>query len=582
MTVRATLRRAAKAASVASVLLLSLLLSSRADAQVLRDIALDQLEPTAAGDALFAVPDSTVAPGLRPNFRLLGVYARNPLVIVRNNDERSELGKIVTHQFVVHALGSIDLLGTAKVDIDVPMTLSQNGESLSWDNTLVTFPQSSALNDIRAGLRLALVDQGEWRPAIAMSGNVWFPTGDETAYTGADGIRYAVSLHAGADDKTFLWRAAVGRRRKHEAESLEGVAGSDVFVAAGAAARLALLQLGLEIFGSTVAGNGVDPFERVSTNLELMLSAKARVSDFAFGAGLGPGLTRGIGTPSFRALAMVAYSPSIDWPALAKSSERQSELAPKPAVSQSTTGDASPSDSSDSSLRLDRDGDGVPDTRDACPTIVGVVDAKPPGCPPDADEDGIADMDDKCPSESGVPSQDPERYGCPPDGDGDGIVDPDDACPRERGRATSDPKTHGCPEAVRVEGKQIVILQKVQFATGKDEIAAESAGLLSQVAQVFADHPEIARVAVDGHTDNVGSEQNNLSLARRRALAVVRYLIEQGVDERRLEARGFGPRQPIASNDTEEGRAKNRRVEFQILKRSARGESGWQDGKVDE
>ena len=96
------------------------------------------------------------------------------------------------------------------------------------------------------------------------------------------------------------------------------------------------------------------------------------------------------------------------------------------------------------------------------------------------------------------------------------------------------------------------------------------------------EHPEIARVAVDGHTDSVGTARANLALSRRRAIAVMRWLVAHGVDERRLEARGFGPRRPIADNKTAEGRAKNRRVEFQILKRTDKGEAGWKDGPVDE
>jgi outer membrane protein OmpA-like peptidoglycan-associated protein len=99
---------------------------------------------------------------------------------------------------------------------------------------------------------------------------------------------------------------------------------------------------------------------------------------------------------------------------------------------------------------------------------------------------------------------------------------------------------------------------------------------------VLKEHPEIARIAVDGHTDNVGQDKANLALSRRRAIAVVRWLVEHGIDERRLEARGFGQRRPIADTKTAEGLSKNRRVEFQILKKTELGERGWKDGAVDE
>jgi outer membrane protein OmpA-like peptidoglycan-associated protein len=98
--------------------------------------------------------------------------------------------------------------------------------------------------------------------------------------------------------------------------------------------------------------------------------------------------------------------------------------------------------------------------------------------------------------------------------------------------------------------------------------------------EVIQQHPEIARVAIDGHTDDQGNAQANLELSRRRAVSVLRWMSERGVDARRLEARGFGPKRPVADNKTEAGRAKNRRVEFQILRRTPRGEAGWQEGSV--
>jgi outer membrane protein OmpA-like peptidoglycan-associated protein len=125
-------------------------------------------------------------------------------------------------------------------------------------------------------------------------------------------------------------------------------------------------------------------------------------------------------------------------------------------------------------------------------------------------------------------------------------------------------------------------LQQVNFATGRAEIKPESFGLLGQVASVLKDHPEIARLSVDGHTDNQGGDKPNLNLSERRAISVVAWLTEHGIDARRLEARGFGLRRPIADNKTEAGRAKNRRVEFQIRRRAPEGEAGWRDGPVDE
>jgi OOP family OmpA-OmpF porin len=230
----------------------------------------------------------------------------------------------------------------------------------------------------------------------------------------------------------------------------------------------------------------------------------------------------------------------------------------------------------------DRDGDTVPDQDDVCPDIVGETSATATrrGCPPDRDGDLIADGDDRCPDEKGVATPDLERFGCPLDSDADGFADAIDACPNEKGEANEDPKKKGCPRSVRVEGTQIVILQSVNFATGSDVIAGDSFQLLGQVAAVLVEHPEIARVAVDGHTDNAGLAQANVTLSQKRSVAVITWLVEHGIDARRLEARGFGPRRPIDTNATPVGKAKNRRVEFQILKRSADGSAAWRAGSI--
>lgn len=549
-----------------------------AGAQAPTDIALDRFDPAPAGDSLMTVPDATVAPGLRPSFGLMGVYARDPLVLLHEGDERDEIGKIVTHQLIVHALASLDLGAIAKLHVDVPVTVSQGGDSPSVENLSAPSPDAAAWNDVRAGVRFAFLGQQGWVPAVAASATVWVPTGDEDAYSGTGGLRYALALHAGGDHPGYLWRAAIGRRRQHDSGSLQGILGSDVFFAAGGAVQLGSTQIGPEVVGSTVAANGVDPFQRSSTHLEALMSARHRLGGIVLGAGAGAGLTRGIGTPSFRGILSAAYSPVIDWVALQQEQQRERDRDASRSRDSSSPRTLDPQ----AGLEQDQDGDGVVDADDVCPTVVGERNNTKPGCPSDADGDGIVDMDDQCPREPGVASDDPQRHGCPSDSDRDGIMDALDACPDERGPSTEDPRTRGCPEAVRVVGTQIVILERVQFATGKDDIASESFGLLEQVARVLEDRPDIARVAVDGHTDNVGLEATNLSLSRRRAISVVRWLVGHGVDERRLEARGFGPRRPIAPNDTEEDRAKNRRVEFQILKRTSRGESGWKDGDIDD
>jgi outer membrane protein OmpA-like peptidoglycan-associated protein len=112
--------------------------------------------------------------------------------------------------------------------------------------------------------------------------------------------------------------------------------------------------------------------------------------------------------------------------------------------------------------------------------------------------------------------------------------------------------------------KKTLILEGVNFETGKSTLTPESEAILNGVAESLVANDTI-RVQVTGHTDNTGSLAVNRRLSRARADAVRSYLISKGVAEDRLTSRGFGPDQPIASNKTAEGRAQNRRVELTRL-----------------
>ena len=202
---------------------------------------------------------------------------------------------------------------------------------------------------------------------------------------------------------------------------------------------------------------------------------------------------------------------------------------------------------------LDSDGDGVYDGLDKCPDtpIKAKVDSL--GCPEDADLDGVPDGVDICPDTPYGATVD--RNGCPLDSDGDGVYDGLDKCPDTR--PGSKVNSYGCPERIRLEG--------VNFAYDSAELLPESLPVLDKSGQLLDDVPEM-RVRIEGHTDSDGSDSYNLRLSQRRAESVRAYLIKRfNVDPNRIEARGFGETMPIASNDTSEGKALNRRVEFVIL-----------------
>ena len=121
------------------------------------------------------------------------------------------------------------------------------------------------------------------------------------------------------------------------------------------------------------------------------------------------------------------------------------------------------------------------------------------------------------------------------------------------------------PRKAKVVGKKIEITEKVMFDTAKATIKPESHELLNDVADVIKENPRIKKVRIEGHTDSDGTNAYNKKLSDDRAASVKAFLVEAGVEEDRLESVGYGEEKPIADNDTEEGKYKNRRVEFNII-----------------
>jgi OmpA-OmpF porin, OOP family len=223
---------------------------------------------------------------------------------------------------------------------------------------------------------------------------------------------------------------------------------------------------------------------------------------------------------------------------------------------------------------LDSDGDGVPDSRDRCPNTPRGAQVNADGCPLDADGDGVPDGLDRCPdSPPGLPVG-PD--GCPLDSDGDGIPDHLDECPNTPPGAKVLP--NGCAlegdcrrprpgEQVDANGCAIdrsFILRGVKFEFDSDRLTPEAREILNDVAETLKAYPNID-VELEGHTDAIGSDNYNLGLSERRANSVKAYLEGRGIPARRMRPVGYGESQPIASNDTDEGREENRRVELTVI-----------------
>jgi len=146
------------------------------------------------------------------------------------------------------------------------------------------------------------------------------------------------------------------------------------------------------------------------------------------------------------------------------------------------------------------------------------------------------------------------------DSDGDGVPDNLDKCP-------------GTPHGFKVDAdgciiEQTVVLRAVNFEFNSDKLTQPSEQTLNEVAAALNGQPTLS-VQIGGYTDSVGSAGYNLKLSQKRANAVQAYLVSKGVSSSNLVAKGFGKANPIASNDTDEGRTENRRVEFVVLNKPA-------------
>ncbi len=203
----------------------------------------------------------------------------------------------------------------------------------------------------------------------------------------------------------------------------------------------------------------------------------------------------------------------------------------------------------------DADADGVADALDKCPNTAPGTPVDATGCAKDLDRDGVLDSADKCPNTPVGTAVD--ATGCPRDRDGDGVPDALDKCPNTSVGANVD--AVGCNVLFK-EGKPLV-LQGVNFRTGKSVLLPESQVILDRVAESLAGNPDV-RVEVGGHTDATGSRATNVRLSTARAEAVRQYLISKGVAGSRITAKGYASTRPIADNTSVEGRAANRRVEL--------------------
>jgi OmpA-OmpF porin, OOP family len=503
-------------------------------------------------------------------------YALNPLRIQTVSDRQQvidDYGNPYSNQVFVYLNAGLQLNRRIAFDIAVPFApVSVGGDDPTADGIGYGFDRGPSMYDARLALRAMAIESDDRTFRWGAGGAVFIPTGTESRFSSDTETTVWLFTNAEYHGDGFMWVGMVGPhfRPKREISPSTLQVGNEVRLSTGLFFPLDdRFTLGAEIWGQF----GVHDVEVTEVGRERTESGFLRGANTPFEwlaqgrwamgaekswylmAGAGTRFTPGYGAADLRVLAQIGSHLLIsdigpdDKPQRKKSIDKV-DLGPDP----------------------DMDGDGFPDAIDQCPTIK--EDGKPPypddGCPDlDKDDDGILDKDDKCPTvpedKDGIEDED----GCPEDdADKDGILDAEDACPEVKGVKSDDPKKNGCPEEKKkrivVTRSEIQLLEPIQFAYNDSAILPVSFPLLDEVVQLMVERPMV-KLGIYGHTDNRGGAAYNKRLSDRRAAAVVKYIVDKGVSSDRLESAGFGLEQPLTENNTEEGRSKNRRVEFKIL-----------------
>ncbi|MCK6508901.1 OmpA family protein [Myxococcota bacterium] len=544
-------------------------------------------------------------------------YALNPLVLrgtPRADGSRDSTG-ILNHQVGADIMGGFGILDWLDVYLTIPLSIYQDG---SVPNNAALFAGTAgrdlsgfAFGDIKLGLKAQALRQDKhyvnlaFRLALGIPSSLATPDklGGENSVSFDADVMLSVQVgiaHIGLNiGYRYMPRSYfLNLELEHELRYGLGV-------------RLSALKDRLDIIGEIAGAIAFQERDFSGEKVPLDAYLGARIyplsqPDLALEIGIGvPFPTSGYGSPLFRVFFGVVWSPKVrdtDGDGILDKDDR-CPTQPGPREN-----DGCPDTDKDGDGIVDRldkcpdkpgpkenkgcpwpdtDGDGLTDNVDKCPTQFGPKENE--GCPwGDKDNDGVKDNEDKCPDQAGpkenqgcpwgdkdgdglkdnedkCPDQPgpKENQGCPDkDSDGDGIVDRLDKCPEVPGVK----ERQGCPKVVlvKVTKDKIEILQKIFFAFNRDTIQRKSFGVLDQVVSVLKSRPEL-RVRIEGHTDDRGRRAYNVGLSDRRAKSVRKYLIKKGIDEGRLEAKGFGPDKPIVANDTKQNRATNRRVEFNII-----------------
>ncbi len=542
-------------------------------------------------------------------------YDKAPFNLKKGDDTNAIVDNVIYSDIIL----SMSVFKNLEIGLDLPLSIFSDGE-----NDGETFSGFS-LGDIRLGVKYVMpIDK---KLGIGFKLDAYLPTGDVEKFNSSDGFNLQPGVLVDykinkkllvAFNLSYLFK--VGDIPEVE----NGIRmGDEISYKLGAKY---VINDDVEVFSELLgAFQAKSPFaSREETPLEILLAANYYImGDIRITGGVAGGLSPGVGTPLFRVLLGAGYvqrDPDRDKDGILNADDKCPNKAEDkdgfedadgcPDLDNDKDGILDADDKcplkaenvngfedADGCPELDTDNDGIFDSVDKCPKKAEDKDGfeDKDGCPDlDNDKDGVLDKDDKCPNVAEDKDNFEDADGCPdPDNDKDGFLDSKDKCPNEPETYNGNQDEDGCPdkgkELVKIDlkTKQIRILKKVFFRTGSAKILRKSYKLLDIVAGTLNSHPDIKKIEVQGHTDDVGRDKSNKRLSQKRANSVMKYLVKKKVAKERLTAVGYGKDKPMVEykqlkkdsrnkkikwkkrkairKQLKKARSDNRRVEFKIL-----------------
>jgi outer membrane protein OmpA-like peptidoglycan-associated protein len=465
------------------------------------------------------------------------------------------------------------------LSLDMPLILWQDGY-LPNEKALNPLEQPdrlivSGVGDLRVTPKIIALDRDRMPIGMAIAVPIGFPTGNGGSFLGEEGYSLTPSTILEFSDgpirsRKYTFRSSVlaGFQVRPGAQ----IRGVDVNNGMVYGIAMGLHASVMEIIGEFHGSVWGD--RAAQQPAEALGGIKMLVGDYvAINMGGGMGVLPGLGAPDWRMFGGVSVAPSFD-PNMRDTDKDGIMDGMDQCVREPE--DLDDFQDEDGCPEPDNDADGVMDRLDRCPLDAEDVDGfqDNDGCPDlDNDKDRIVDESDRCPDEPETVNGYQDADGCPDtepilDTDGDGYNDDVDRCPYDAEDFDGDEDEDGCPDEekrVIIEKNFIKITEKIFFEFGKAAIQQRSDSLVTEIAETIIANPQIKKLRIEGHTDSVGSDIGNLKLSQSRADAVKDALVAKGVTPSNLDSVGFGEMRPIDTNDSDDGRAANRRVEFIIV-----------------